>query len=348
MLYTISQDKVFKIIEWILFIGFIIASGWFSHGVLKQFFSRKTSFSQYKEKVTDFPVVCILIVCPEFKINTLEIKYKASGMTQYQNLEIGENHLLNNKYNKTEILIFECINKNIHQYFRIIHKTPIIEKNMQTVEIQVEYNVENGTISSKCYDHTVRFYITSQTNSLGFDFWKWKDGKPLLMAVDKNTFMKYLIQPKRMKYLEETSECQPEPYYECIASQLDEMEFNKCSNKCIPKAISYLGRNYSTPFCEDDPDNECAWKIVQKINSQKIASNCKKSCSNLEYSGQIALNRPSFSKKGENWTQYYFKYVLNNQEFESMVYEEYFIYDTIGMIGAVGGTLGISIYHIRI
>ena len=124
------------------------------------------------------------------------------------------------------------------------------------------------------------------------------------------------------------------------------MEFNKCSNKCIPKAFSNLGRNYSTPFCEDDSDNECAMKAVRKIVQKNSASNCKKSCSNLEYFGQIALIRNSSSKKGKNWNRYWLNYVLDNPEFESMVYEEYFIYDTIGMIASVGGTLGNSMYHI--
>ena len=53
MMCIVSQNKVFKILEWILFIGFIITSGCFASGVLQQFFSRKTSFSQHKEKVKD-------------------------------------------------------------------------------------------------------------------------------------------------------------------------------------------------------------------------------------------------------------------------------------------------------
>ena len=340
---TISQDKVFKIIEWILFIGFIMASGWFSQGVLQQFFSNKTSFAQYKEKVSDYPVVYIVINCPDSEINLSywDVKYKASGMAGYQNLTLGENHLPNDNYNKTEIIIFESIDnsrKTKKNSFRIIHKTPIIQKNMPSVDI-VQYIAKNKTSSSKC-TNTVHFYITSQTNSPGSSFWEWKDGKPLQMTLDKNSKMKYLIQPQTTKYLEETGECQPKPYYECIASQLDEMEFNNCSNKCIPKAFSNLGRNYITPFCEDDSDNECARKIVENINEQKIASNCKKSCSNLAYNGQIVGIKQSSSKKGKNWNKYHLRYLLNNPDFEAMVYEEYYIYDTIGMIGAVGGTLG--------
>ena len=47
---------------------------------------------------------------------------------------------------------------------------------------------------------------------------------------------------------------------------------------------------------------------------------------------------PRYSDKGENWNMYSLKYRLN--DYETMVYEEYFIYDTVGMIGSVGGTFG--------
>ena len=43
---------------------------------------------------------------------------------------------------------------------------------------------------------------------------------------------------------------------------------------------------------------------------------------------------------GKNWNLYHFKYRLTNNDFEAMVYKEYFIYDAIAMIGSVGGTLG--------
>ena len=138
---TITLDKLLKIIEWILFIGFIMASGWFSKGVLQQFFSNKTSFSQYKEKVTDYPVVYIVIQCPESEINlsSLEIQYRCptSGMTQNHDLELGQNHLPNNRYNKTEIVSLESIDnsrKPKKKSLRIIHVTPIIQKNRPSVD----------------------------------------------------------------------------------------------------------------------------------------------------------------------------------------------------------------------
>ena len=135
---TISQEKVFKILEWIFFIGLFIASGWSSSGVLQQFFSRKTSFSQHKEKVTDYPVVIIVIHChaSEFNFSDVKIKYYADGMASPQYLKIGENHLHNHdEYNKTENVILESLEDSNTKWriFRIIHTTPILKMNLATI-----------------------------------------------------------------------------------------------------------------------------------------------------------------------------------------------------------------------
>ena len=73
----------------------------------------------------------------------------------------------------------------------------------------------------------------------------------------------------------------------------------------------------------------------------KGISNCKKSCSVKEYTGETFLQynqKPQSNETGE----YYFKYVLNDVT-STKVYKEYLIYDTIGMVGSVGGTLGMVI-----
>ena len=47
--------------------------------------------------------------------------------------------------------------------------------------------------------------------------------------------------------------------------------------------------------------------------------------------------------RNENWNDYLLYHKLINNNFDAKVYEEYLIYDTIGMIGSVGGTLGMFI-----
>ena len=345
---NISKDRSFKILEWILFIGFIITSGWFTSGVLQQFFSHKTSFSQSKEKVTTYPVVNIDFGHPSSEVR---IKYHSDGMDSTY-LEMGENLLHNSWFNKNEKVILQR-HKNIwnNKGIRIIHATPILEKNLAQVNIQIESKKANETkwswnnIGKNLWSNLAYIYITSQKNSPGLTFYNWKDGKPLQIKMNKNTYVEYNIHPQITKYLEKSGNCQVEPYYKCVASQLDAMEFNECPNKCIPSSFSNLGKNHTTPICQYDTDNEhCIFKIIKKINDQEIASDCKKACFHLEYFGEFALIMPFYLNRGKKWNVYHFSYTLNNQDFEAALHEEYFIYDIVGMIGSVGGTFGMDLH----
>ena len=139
---TISQHRVFKILEWILYIGLSIVSGWFASGVLYHFFSNKTSFSQYEEKVTQYPAVTIILYqhASEVQTEDLFIKYKTRGM-QYQFIDIGENLLHNEKYNKTEKVILDSLQKfDGNRAFRIMQTTPILTKNSPGATIIVSLN----------------------------------------------------------------------------------------------------------------------------------------------------------------------------------------------------------------
>ena len=99
------------------------------------------------------------------------------------------------------------------------------------------------------------------------------------------------------KYLEKLGKCQEAPYYECIASQIDEL--SDCSDKCIPKELSIVEKNYSTAFCQDDR----SVKYCIFNHKQEITSICKKSCSYLEYFGEISLNMNSQPIE-EDWNFY--------------------------------------------
>ena len=138
----ITKDKIFNILEWILFIGLGIVSGWFASGVLDHFFSNKTSFSQYEEKVTQYPVVTIALNCQASKVKTedVSIRFKTRGIFP-QVLEIGENHLHNDRYNKTEKVILDSLQRfNGRKAFRIMQTTPIIQKYLPRVVIIVSLN----------------------------------------------------------------------------------------------------------------------------------------------------------------------------------------------------------------
>ena len=89
----------------------------------------------------------------------------------------------------------------------------------------------------------VYFFITSKQNSPGLTYWKWNDGKPLMIGMNKNTLVTYNIQPQITNYIKETDKCQQESYYECIASQFDVSKLTECPNKCIPNIFPIWRKN---------------------------------------------------------------------------------------------------------
>ena len=336
-----KKEKAFKFMEWIFFIGFSIVAGWFASGVLEQFFSRKTSFSQHEQQVTNYPVISIEFFgyqASEVNQTNVNFSYYTTGMKLYHSLEIGENHFPNDKYKKTEKVILESLEEfDGSKAFRIIHTTPILAKKGSSVDIKIHTKLDK---KNESLSDVVVFFLTSRENSPGFIDRTWKDGKPLQIAMKKDTVVRYNLQPQMTKYLEQMGKCQKESYHKCIASQLDEIEFIKCTKKCIPNVFSNLGNNYSTSFCENDTASQKC--ILDQMLKKEEDFNCKKSCSNLEYLGEVVLNIP-YQSEHENQNIYWLEYKLTNQDFVAKVWEEYLIYDIIGMMGSVGGTLGIFI-----
>ena len=342
----ITKEVILNFLEWVLFVVLCITSIWFSYGVLDNFFGMKTSISQYEEKVHDYPVIGIKFQrkASEVNLTDVEIQYGSIGMNpQLKKLEIGENRLSNEKYNKIEIIslkVFKTYPKD-ELAFRIIPLTPILDENWGRLHIKVIH--KNQEVGSSSFSDLVYFYLTSLYNSPGFIFDKWKDGKPFHIVLNKNTFVGYNIQPERYEYLTQIGKCQQESYYQCIGLILDQVEVKECTKKCMPNIFSNLGINFSTPFCQNDTKNEdCALKIGEKIMKQKIGSKCQKSCSTLGYNGEVAINMPNPSTLNSS-NAYFLVCSLANQDLMSKVYEEYLIYDAIGMIGSVGGTLGMFI-----
>ena len=341
---TISQDQLFKIIEWIFFIGFSILAGIFASEVIHQFFSQKTSFSQSEEKVNEYPVVTIRLNGQEaskVNLSNVMINYWAFNlMSSYKKLEIGTNQFHNEIHNKTEKVILESLEDFEGQrVYRIIHTTPILQLNIPRVMILMYTKLEDNPLD--ILSNVNEFYLTSRKNSPGYFVRDTIDGKPLLIILDKNTGVSYSVEPQITKYLKELGKCQEEPYYDCISSQIDNTEFKECPKKCIPNAYSIMDRNYSTPFCKDDTSNQKC--VANQMLAKDFGSKCKKSCSKLDYYGELDGFLPNRIIKHKNWNGYLVNYVLINNNRDAKVYEEYLIYDTIGMIGSVGGTLGMFI-----
>ena len=104
------------------------------------------------------------------------------------------------------------------------------------------------------------------------------------------------------------------------------------------------------PSCnyDDKEEWECGEKILDQVWYNVSKTNvCPKACSILQYTGKIfyeEIYEKEYQSINYNEEVYKikFKYVFASPETVT-VYEEYLIYDTVGMIGSVGGTLGMCI-----
>ena len=96
---------------------------------------------------------------------------------------------------------------------------------------------------------------------------------------------------------------------------------------------------YSTPICESNEEYLCAWQQINPSFEEFISHPFPKTCEIIQYSGEIEWEwngNPDFSHEA------YFAYNFAPPK-TIIVQEEYLIYDTIGFIGSVGGTLGMFI-----
>ena len=94
-----------------MYIGFSIVAGWFASGVLKQYCAQKTSISQNEGEIKTYPVIRMIFSAykaSEVNLTNVMILYHTRGMNLF-NLTIGENHLYNDKHNKTEEVILKVL-----------------------------------------------------------------------------------------------------------------------------------------------------------------------------------------------------------------------------------------------
>ena len=109
----ISTNKLFRSLYWALYLSLCFISGWFASGVVENYFSRKTSFSQNEEISTKRPVITISLIRQSGENPVLNknvgigycLSYK-SWLNPCANLVLGENEFLIKQINETEKVFF--------------------------------------------------------------------------------------------------------------------------------------------------------------------------------------------------------------------------------------------------
>ena len=184
-------------------------------------------------------------------------------------------------------------------------------------------------------------YFTSEQNAYGIMFSEWMDGEVLEFNIKNNVYTEISLRPERYIYLKAKSKCFDESFYECFGFKFISNNFNGCQKKCLPYDnfllnATHEGKQYAT--CETYEESECSIEIAKSVFTNITDTNvCLKSCSILQYSGKV-----QYKGKHDDPHLVELKYWFANPQ-SVKVYEEYLIYDRIGLIGTIGGTLGMFI-----
>ena len=329
----------FKLLEWIALLGLWITSMYLVKDVWVKYTSYDTNFKVSREKPTIGPTI---MVCNMASNKTFEndknftLFYSNFGINfEQEKKKIKEG---NNDVTKGNLVHYETMSTPWDK----CHKISI--RNISDASwtgIKINFN-ESFLESSQ-----LKVQIMDDENSYGWLYGKFL-GKILSYSVEFRKSLWLKLKPEKYVYLDKSqspkSKCVDGSYYNCLELELMDQVEKNCSQKCSPIHT----KNISIWKCEDEEIQYCAENIFsENVIYGGLKSNCKKPCEIEQYieDWKLWAENISFPNSNPNeesklwfWLWYQFEH-----DQDVIVYEEYLIYDTINMIGSLGGTLGIFI-----
>ena len=145
-----------------------------------------------------------------------------------------------------------------------------------------------------------------------------------------------------IKYTEENEkfiDCSEMTFFKCYATKIADSEEFKCPKKCVNLVFQSMMDtiDHNIPRCETDEEHYCMVTPESFKTIFKLKSTCQKQCN---YKGSNLV----ITKQKETYP-----YQLGSKQITVRLYilpeiiykKEYLIYDDIGMIGSIGGSLGL-------
>ena len=332
-------DIFFKILEWIVFLGLCITSMCLVKGVWVKYTSYDTNFKASREKPTNGPTVllCHIVSTKTFENDKNFTLFYATGANFEQDKKKIKEGI--NAVSMGNLVYSESMSTHIDKCHKI-HMQNVSDASW--IGIKINFN-ESVFDSSK-----LKIQIMDDENSYGVLYGKFL-GKILSYQVEFRKSLWLKLQPEKYIYLDKSqspkSKCSDSSYYECLEIELLEQIESKCSKKCSPIHT----KNISISKCDADEIEIriCAENILsEKFQFGGFKSKCKKPCEIRQYTEDwkfwIDGNGLPDDLNEESKLWFWLWYQFEDEQ-DTIVYEEYLIYDTINMIGSLGGTLGLFI-----
>ena len=377
---SLTKIPLRKIANILVLIGLLIVSGLFAYKVLVKFIAKDATYKRVIHE-NDGGIMCPAITfCfdPPLKKTIIQL-YNLSTNLYGSFVEFEQDHpniTVEQIFNESTYILGTDFKMKISNYkYKLTelqegnnNSIAISENEQGMVQVEQIYGWPSGLcykvlpkykLQTKFYlfitltftdslakankPKKVEAFITSNSNAYGVIGGAWVEGDVYYtsVSVHKATKMgRVSLKAVGYKAHPSTSTCSKSlSYYECIGIIFLLKEHNKnCSTFCIPiiwKSIIELVTNETFIICETFKENYCMARLLDDIFTYE-SRQCLESCETLKYSGRKLTDGAYYSGSNAELA-----ILFTSANF--IEWEEYVIYDWIGMIGSIGGSLGLFI-----
>ena len=332
MLSNIKQDSYFKLLDWILYLCFFGLSAFFMWEVLEKFISGKSSFAKYEEPMNELPTITLCFPDPD-SVKT-EYEYGLDFKIEYtlKTKDIVTSTILIEGTNMTVLGEIVSFNKFLSKSMGYCYKFSHIFFDAMAYQFSNFWLYFNESVILP--DTTkLHLFFTSEINVFGLAVNSWRIGRVAKIEINKGFHGQIDVRPQKLIYLSGKSNCGHESFYECFSRIY---ATNESSIKCFPGTLpsnlplcKNINRKYMGKF----------WSVWNKVSKN---GQCPKLCKTIQYFAETVASTKLSKLFNPNAT-FAFGLMFDSSNYMTSVYEEYLIYDTISMIGSIGGTLGMCI-----
>ena len=230
-------------------------------------------------------------------------------------------------------LLDETINleKIINEDFQC-YKLTSLPKNKYIIKKRTNIFINfTDNFPKKELPKSLKVYFTSEKNSYGIISDKWVDGNVMKTSIANNTHKTLKLNSVQHNNLP----CDHESYYECISRTIAGI-LKRSSIQCGAASLP------SYPLCNETMRNNVMdfWPALHE-SADKCTNNKHRLCVTLDYTEKETSS--SQLDHGTYHGTFLFGLSYEISSNSTRIYDEYYIYDGINVVGSVGGTLGMCI-----
>ena len=330
---TLLLDRTVYTLMLILGIYFI-----YQGDVVQRYQLGRTNFAVYEEPMSELPTIITYISDSNITFGKHYKIYFHQGFEESAEmtlLAIGRNEMANSSSKLFVENLYE--GSSAERVFpNLLKITPTNHDNKVAPDFQLQINFEEHKMMN---DSLVKVGLRTK-NSTVKCLQKYNDGAAhrTYLSIGMLTTLTVWVQKKI--YLPSSRRCRNRSYIDILNENTFKNIQRTCTNQCKPKGTFpfcpalCLSKNIDQlPQCKSDNDTKCFYDSFD--STQKLLRTYTGACTKVKYN-VASVNKKTWSGKGAK-----FQVVFDPPRVQ--VQEEYVIYDSVAVISAIGGTLGLCI-----